>query len=460
MEQQDPRARLKQALANGEARLQPLTFPQREIWETSPIAPGDPANNIGSFFEIKGPITYELCEAAVQKAAGRQEVMRTSILPGKERPLQIIRSTGEAAIRYRELTESESKPDTLEEVLIESFREPFDLVRGPLYRLDMLRRGPNDFAFAVTMHHAIADGWSLGAFVEDLCGAYILCLKEAGKLGGTVSGLPNSLPPLPMTYSEWGAGERARWQPAELERHADFWKKRLSGSTLLFDDSKSETGESGRLEKWVTSIPTQLSDAARDLARKTGVTPFSTFLSAFQLALHRWSGAEDITVGSPVANRSKAKVRETMGYFSGVVPLRCQIDTSQSFSAVLKNVHEETVDSFAHAMPFAELAKSLGEPSSPNQHTLFDVRFAFQNHPVPDVVFPGVSTKLKVWSTGTARFDIACEMTEDEGRFEIVWLFRRSVIPETDLHELDRLFKGVLTAVCNDPEITTHSMTI
>lgn len=396
---------------------------------------------------------------AVQKVVERQEVMRTSILPGKERPLQIIRSTGEAVMRFEELSEAETRPEALEERMAASYREPFDMVRGPLYRMDLFQRGPEDFLCAFTTHHAISDGWTLGAFVEDLCGAYILGLEDALKLLGVASGFRESLDPLPMSYSKWGAAERARWTEEEIKNHTDFWRKKLEGSRLLFDDAKSGATEAGPLDKWTSLLPVEIADSARDLARKAGVTPFSTFLSAFQLALSRWSGSDDITVGSPVANRSKASVKETMGYFSGIVPLRGQIDPDRSFSDRLKSVHEDTMDSFAHAMPFAELASALGEPSCAGRHTLFDVRFAFQNHPVPEIVLPGISTKLQVWSTGTARFDIACEMTELSGGFELVWLHRPSVITLEEIKDLDRLFQEILRSVCDQPDITPSSIT-
>jgi NRPS condensation-like uncharacterized protein len=458
--EKDPRARLKHWLTSGQARLQPLTFPQRELWETSPVPPGDAANNICSFFEIKGPVTVDRCEAAVSKIVERQEIMRTSFLPGKDRPLQVIRSTGESAFRYRELSSTEALPEGLEEVMAESFRKPFDLVSGPVYRTEMLRRGPDDHVMAFTIHHAVADGWSLGAFVEDLCTAYVLGLQEDGKALGGVRGIRGRLDPVPMSYLEWGVAERTRWQPAEIESHADYWKKRLAGSRRLWNRSGTGGDKSGPLQQWVTAIPGNLADAARSLARQSGATIFSTLLAAFQLTLFRWTGVDDIVVGTPVANRNKASVRETMGYFSGVVPLRGNIDPAQPFAERLRTVHEETMDAFAHAMPFAELAKALDEPASADQHTVFDTRFAFQNHPIPDVVLPGISTKLRTRSTGTARFDIGCEMTEDGNKFQVVWLHRPSVVPNENIHELDRLFREVLTTVCRQPEIHPAAMTV
>ncbi len=457
----DSRARLKELLASGKTRLQPLTFSQRELWETSPVPPGDPANHICSFFEVKGPATVDMVTAAVARVVERQEAMRTSFLPGKARPLQIIRSNGgDPAVRYRELSQAETRPEAIKEIMTEGFHKPFDFLCGPLYRMDILQRGPEDLVLAFTIHHAVGDGWTLGAFVEDLCTAYILGLREAGKTVGSVRGIRESLPPLSMSYSQWGATERARWQPTEIERHVDFWKKRLAGSRLLWNKAGTSADKSEPLQNWVTAISGDLADAVRGLARQSGTTVFSTLLTAFQLTLYRHTGVDDIVVGTPVANRTKASVRETMGYFSGVVPLRGNIDGTQSFADRLQTVHEQTMDAFAHAMPFAELAMALGEPCSPGQHPVFDTRFAFQNHPMPDVELPGISTKLRVLSTGTSRFDIGCEMTEDGRGFEVVWLHRRSVVPDADVRELHKLFREVLTTVCSRPEIQPSAMSV
>jgi len=140
-----------------------------------------------------------------------------------------------------------------------------------------------------------------------------------------------------------------------------------------------------------------------------------------------------------------------MGYFAGVVPLRGRIDPSHSFSNHLRTVSEAALDAFANAMPFAELAATLGEIRTPGEHTVFDVRFALQNHPVPDVVLPRISTKLRMRSTGTARFELACEITEVIHEMEVVWLFKPQRIPAPQLAELHELFLAVLTNVSKNP---------
>ena len=195
------------------ARLQPLGLSQRELWETSPVPVADPANYICSFIEIKGAITEKECEAALQRGVDRQEALRITFLPGKERPFQLVRSTG-SELRYRGLSREEARPEVLEDLLKETYREPFDLMQGPVFRVDMLRRAANDHILAFAIHHGVADGWSLGVFVQDLCTAYVMGLtglRKAVAVG--VMGVPSSVPPVPQTYTEWAAAERATWPP-------------------------------------------------------------------------------------------------------------------------------------------------------------------------------------------------------------------------------------------------------
>jgi non-ribosomal peptide synthetase component F len=203
-----------------------------------------------------------------------------------------------------------------------------------------------------------------------------------------------------------------------------------------------------------------LTRAVRELAVRSSTTLFSALLAAFQLTLSKWTGKDDILVGTPVANRNKESTRQTMGYFAGVVPLRGQIDPAQTFSDQLRAVHEKAVDSFASAMPFAELAGVLGEPRTPGEHSVFDVRFALQNHPVPDVVLPRISTKSHMRSTGTPRFDLGCEITEIGSELELVWLFQRDMFAVSSIAELNSMLLAVLTNVCRSPESRASALTV
>lgn len=444
---EDKRSRFNQWLESGEARLQPVTFSQRELWETSPAPPADVSNHICCVINVRGQISPEDCVASVQRVVNRQEVLRLSILPGKNRPVQLIRTRSEPVIRFRDVP-ANAPPEAIEELTLHTFYKPFDLIQGPLYRVEVLRRAPDDQVMVFAIHHAIADGWTLGVFVQDLCAAYVQQRM----------GTPNGLPLVPTSYSAWGAAERAFWQSSELEARISFWKSRLTGIRRLW----SMPDHSAVVlvpRRWVSELPAELTGSVRELARRNGATLFSTLLAAFQIALSRWTGADNIVVGTPVANRTRPDVRETMGYFSGVVPLRGQVERDRPFSEHLRIVHQTTVDSFANAMPFAELVQALGERPSPTRNPIFEVRFALQNHPVPDVEIRGLSLKLRMRSTGTPRFDLGCEITERADTLELVWLFREALFSKPEIEELDRLFQTVVENTCRVPERRSAALT-
>jgi hypothetical protein len=434
----DPRARLKEWLDSGEAQLHPLTLPQRELRETSPAAVEDNANHICCLIDVRGLLTERECRTAIGRVVDRQEVLRLSILPGKDGPLQMIRKNCGINFESREVASGNSGPDEIEDLVAEIFRAPFDLVQGPLYRVVDLRRAADRHVLVLAIHHAIADGWSLGVLIQDLFAAYI----------EVVLGSSKPLPTVPQSYSAWGVTERAYWKPEMLQARAEFWRNRLASPRRMWT-SPIPTGPATR---WLSSMTPALTNEIRELARRTGVTLFSALFGAFQIAFSEWSGSDDLVVGTPVANRTRQPARDTMGYYAGIVPLRGQVDRSRVAADHLRAGHQLTVDSFANAMPFVELAHALGEKSEKGYNPVFEVRFAFQNHPMPDITLPNLSAHLSMRSTGTPRFQLACEITEDREGLEIAWLFRENLFSPRDIESLDGIFRRVMAGICRSPE--------
>ena len=445
----DARAKLKDWLATGKARLDPLSFPQRELWEASAVPPGDASNNICCLLDIKGPLTEVMCREALHRVVARQEVLRASFLPGKERPLQVIRAEADAQLSYRALPPTVRTEEAVLSEMEGCFSRPLDLLRGPLYRIEMLKRGPDHHALALAMHHAIADGWTMNNFVHDFTTGCLLAWQKAGNDLSRLHAMRLDFAPLESTCAQWAASERARWTPEALQKQAAYWRRRLEGSRPFFRVPGPLHPQP--LKCWRTAIPAALADPLRELAKRCGATLFSSLLAAFRVALFRWTGETDVVVGTPVAGRSGKAVREAMGYFSGTVPLRGRLDPEQPFDAILANVHREAVDDFANAMPFAELVSAVGRGTG--RHPVFDVRFAVQNHPFPGIDIPGIASRLEPISTGTARFDIGCEMTEDGRKLELRWLHRTDALAESDLAELDRIMRGVIGEVGSDSSV-------
>jgi hypothetical protein len=432
----DQRARLKQWLDSGEGQLHPLTFPQRELWEVSPVAVEDNANHICCLIDVHGLLTEREARAAIQRVVDRQEVLRLSILPGKERPLQMIRKNCGINFDFREI--NDARPEAIEELTVEIFREPFDLVQGPLYRAADLRLAKNHHVLVFAIHHAIADGWSLGVLVQDLFAAYI----------EVVTGSSKALPSVSQTYSAWGAAERAFWKPEILEQRIEFWRTKLASPGRMWNPPITP----GAPTRWLSTIPAALTNETRELARRTGVTFFSALFGAFQIAFSEWSEFVDLVVGTPVANRTKQTARDTMGYYAGIVPLRGHVDRSRVVVDHVRAGHQLTVDSFANAIPFVELVHALGEKSEVGYNPLFEVRFALQNHPMPEISLPNLSARLSMRSTGTPRFQLACEITEEGEGLEIAWLFRENLFSRRDIESLDGIFQRMLAGICRSPE--------
>jgi len=399
------------------------------------VAVGDNANHICCLIDVHGLLTERECRAAIGRVVDRQEVLRLSILPGKEGPLQMIRKNCGINFDSREVASSDAE---IEELAAEIFRAPFDLLQGPLYRAVDLRRAANHHVLVFAIHHAIADGWSLGVLVQDLFAAYI----------EVVLGSSKPLPQVPQSYTAWGATERAHWKPEMFQERVEFWRTRLASPRRTWT-SPIATGAPTR---WLSSMAPALTNETRELARRTGVTLFSALFGAFQIAFSEWSGFDDLVVGTPVANRTRQTVRETMGYFAGIVPLRGQVDRSRVAADHLRAGHQLTVDSFANAVPFVELVHALGQKSEEGYNPVFEVRFALQNHPMPEISLPNLSAHLSMRSTGTPRFQLACEITEDGDGLEIAWLFREHLFSRRDIESLDGIFRRVLAGICRSPE--------
>jgi len=412
-----------------------------------PVA--DVANHICCLIEVRGLITPEGGTEALQAVLQRQEALRVSFLPGKDGPLQMIRHEGLTNIRYRELPPSQCHPEGVEEAARAVFHEPFDLLQGPLYRVELLRRAPDDHVLVLAIHHAIADGWTLGVFVQELCLAFIQRAR----------GIKEALPPIAQSYSAWGAAERAVWQPSELAPRTAFWKTHLASHQRLWAGKEGPDTAAGPHTRLVSHFPADLAKAVRELARQASTTLFSTLLTAFQVAIARWTGTDDILVGAPVANRARQATNETMGYFAGIVPLRGRVDPGQTFSAGLRRTHQTAIDCFSNALPFAELSRALGDAGAPGHNPIFEIRFALQNHPIPDVALPGLSAKLRMRSTGTARYHLACEVTEEDEQLEVVWLFRPQLFPQAEVENLGRMFQNVLAAACPSPDTRIADLT-
>ena len=255
------------------------------------------------------------------------------------------------------------------------------------------------------MHHGESDGWSLGVLFRELGALY-----EAFSRGA-----PAPLEPLPLQYADFAAWQREHWTEERLADQLAWWKNTLDGAPAVLElpaDRPRPAVQSHRGRRLNVALPHELAEGVRELARGQGATPFMVMLAAFQVLLRRWSGEEDIVVGSPVAGRTQAQTEGLIGFFVNTLPLRADLSDDPPFAALLQRVREATLGAYQHQdLPFERLVEALHPGRSLRHAPVFQTMFALQNATPAELRLPGVTMEILPLDSGTARFDLE-------------WLFR------------------------------------
>src|SRR5439155_10500969 len=240
---------------------------------------------------------------------------------------------------------------------------------------------------ALAMHHIISDGWSLG-----------ILTRELGELYGCLSrGEPAMLPALPLRYRDFARWQRSWLQGETLEAQLSHWRARLAGAPQVLELPTDRPRASVRSERgkiYSFMLPLELADALRGLARREGATLFMTLLAGFTLLLSRYSGQQDLLVGTPVANRSRAEIEDMVGVFVNTLVLRADLSGDPSASEFLARMREVCLDAYAYQdLPFERLVEEMRPQRDLSRNPLFPVMFALQNVPQPPLELPGLAVK-------------------------------------------------------------------
>jgi amino acid adenylation domain-containing protein len=261
----------------------------------------------------------------------------------------------------------------LELALAEILDKPFDLASGPLFRAQLLRLGAEEHVLVLAMHHAVADGWSLGVLLRELGVLYAAAREDD----------PTPLPPLPLQYADFAEWQRARLAGARFARELAYWKERLAGAPPLLELPTDYPRPPLRTYQGAAEpvrIEAPLTQSLRVLARRERVTPFMVLLAAFQALLARYSSIDDIVVGTPVAGRLRPELEELIGYFANTLALRTDMSGNPTFRELLARVRETTVSAFDHQeLPFEKIVEVLQPERTTSHSPIFQTMFVLQN---------------------------------------------------------------------------------
>ncbi len=347
-----------------------LSHGQRALWFLYQLAPASPAYNIAVAARILSNVELATLRCAFQELVNRHPSLRTTFPSIHGEPVQQIHEHAE--ICFQTVDASTWSEAALNERLVEEAHTPFDLENGPVLRVSVFSRAEEEHILLLAVHHIVADFWSLVVLVKELSALY-----EAARLGSGVH-----LPQLNFQYADY-----ARWQADMLrgdegERLWSYWKNQLKGKLPLLDlptDRPRPVLQTYRGASLTSTLDAELTHRLKALSITHEATLYMTLLAAFQMLLHRYTGQDELLVGSPTAGRSRAELAEVVGYFTNPVVLRADLSQDPTVEDFLHQVRQTVLDAFEHQdYPFALLVEQLQPERDSGRSPLFDVAFVFQ----------------------------------------------------------------------------------
>ena len=374
----------------GEAAASPLAPSQEVFWYQAQLDPSSTAYVIKAALRFQGPATAAHLRAAVDEMVRRHEALRTAFVTVQGEPVQRVIPAAPVDMTEQDASGAPDVEAASRNALKELAQVPFDLGSPPLLRGRLLRFAPDDHVLLLVVHHIVSDGWSLWLIIEEL----------TRLVGAQVAGQPlaSALPPLPTDYRAYARWYRRRMQGRRKDELLAWWGERLADAPppLSIAEPRLLAAPPGRgSARILRQIPLDLSNAARKLGMREGATPFMVLLAAFQLVLQRWSGREDVVLGTPVAGRERPEHEPLIGCFVNTTVLRTRVDPARSFLDLLRAARETALGALAHAdLPFPLLVRHLcPNRGREERNPLFEVFFNYltpgRDHPE----IPGVRTE-------------------------------------------------------------------
>lgn len=359
-----------------EVYLFPTSFSQQRLWFLDQLLPGDPTYNIHAAIQLPFAPDLPTLENSLNQIVQRHETLRTTFATQDGEPVQIIAASAPLTIEFVDLSafgqgsESEARGLAVAEA-----RRPFDLQHGPLVRASLIKLSSERALWLLTVHHIIADAWSMKLLLAELWETYTAAL----------TGVTPNLPELPVQYSDFAVWQRQLLNPVELERLLAYWRTVLADAPQL--DLRPDRVRPVWSQRSGDVLPLSwtgcLVAEVNQFARLQGATPFMVLLAAFLIVLQRRSQQDDLVVGMPVAGRTQAETEHLIGFFVNSLALRVDLSGDPSFRTLVERVREAVLSAMAHQdLPFERLVEELCPQRTPGRNPFFQVCFQFHNQPV------------------------------------------------------------------------------
>ncbi len=425
----------------------PLSFEQQSLWFIDRLSPGLAAYHIPLAVRAIGSLNVSALRSALDALVIRHESLRTTFDLADGKSIQVVGKPRPVPFREVDLANcpDDERESELRLILEEEVRRPFDLSRDLMLRGVVVRLGAQEHVLGLVTHHIVADGWSIGILLRELGELYRACSADEAP----------SLAPLPIQFADFALWQRQQLQGEALETQIAFWRRYLEGapdSVALPTDRTRPPLPSYRGAMHTVFLPEGLTGELKALGRRENVTLFMTLLAAFKVLLARYSGQDDLVVGSPIAGRNRVDLEGLIGFFVNTLALRTDLSGDPTFRELLGRIRESTLDVFAHKdLPLAKLVEELKPGRSSNQTPLFQVLFALEYLETPSLRLPGLVFEPMEFDFNWAKFDLSLTVSERSGGLRASFNYDTDLFDEGTIRRMAGHYQRLLEGIVADP---------
>ncbi|MFQ3633438.1 amino acid adenylation domain-containing protein [Roseiflexus sp.] len=432
----------------------PASYAQQRLWFLERLAPERALYNLPAALRLRGRLDVAALQASFDAIVARHEVLRTRLVAVDGAPMQQIDPPAPLPLPLTDLSDRDAvqQDEEVRRIVVAEAQTPFDLARAPLLRARLIRLADDDYMLLIVVHHSVADGWSVGIFVNELGRLY----------AAAIEGQQPVLPDLAIQYADYAAWQRT-WLAAgdngaesPLQRQLAYWRNRLADAPPLLDlptDRPRMPVQSAHGGRRGMALSADLTGRLRVLAHNEGATLFMALVAGFAALLGRYSGVDDLCIGTPVAGRSHPALEPLIGFFVNTLVLRIDLAGSPSFRELLRRVRGTALEAYASQdVPF-EMVVDTVQPERDLSHTpLFQVMLALNNVHTPQIRLPGLEIEPCPVESGLAHFDLTLDLRETEDTIEGALEYNADLFDAATIDRLIGHFQQLLTAAVNDPD--------
>jgi amino acid adenylation domain-containing protein/non-ribosomal peptide synthase protein (TIGR01720 family) len=429
---------------NGRA---PLSFAQQRLWFIEQLKPGDAVYNCSAAVRLEGRLNLEALEGAINEIIKRHEVLRTRIEVEAATPAQVIEGWEWRRLRVEDLMSliPEEREKEARRIMREEAGRGFDLRRGPLMRVMALRLGEDQHILIFTMHHIVSDGWSMEVLVREMCVLYEAMSEGKG----------SPLKELEIQYADYAKWQREYLAGGVMENEIEYWKERLKDAAIieLPTDHARPAEPSYRGGEVKVAIDKELIEGLRRLSQREGGTLFMALMAAFKVLLMRYSGEEDVSVGTAIANRTRREIEGLIGFFVNTLVMRTDLGGNPSFRELVKREREVALGAYARQeAPFEKLVEEINPNRDLSRSPLFQVMMVLQNTGRAGIDLRGLKVREIDDETKTAKFDLTLMLVEGREGIAGCLGYSHDLYEEETIRRMVRHYEKLVKEVVRDAE--------